>query len=110
VVPAVIAVTVAFFGGLIGKVWVGLLMLAAGAAVVYFLGEQQKQKCQAAIDAVEKAKEPAIEKSIEVYRDACAQFVEAELLYEELDGTEPELLRLIDPWPTAAPAQEEVVA
>ncbi|HOF63766.1 MAG TPA: hypothetical protein PLL54_05620 [Dermatophilaceae bacterium] len=108
--PALIAAAAALFAGLIGKILVGLLVLAVGAAAVYFLGEQQKKKCQAAVDALEKAKGPAIDKSIEIYRDATAQFVEAELLYEELDATEADLLQLIDLWPTATPADKESVA
>ena len=108
--PALVAAAVALIAGLVGKILVGLLFLALGAGVVYFLGEQKKAKCQATVDALEKAKGPAIDKSIEIYRDATAQFVEAELLYEELDATEADLIQLIDLWPTAANADKESVA
>lgn len=80
---------------------VGVVALLAGAGIVWFLGDQERKKCQAAVDAVEKIRAEAIEHSIARYRAAQAEFVDAGHEFTELDSQEGELLALIDTWPTA---------
>lgn len=99
-IAGVIAVVVFFINP-----WAGLVALAGGAGIVYFLGEQQRKKCQAAVAAVEAIRDQAVEHSISRYRDANAEFVDAMGLYADLDAQERELLNVINTWPTA-PSKE----
>lgn len=85
--------------------WVGLLAAAAGAGIVYYLGEQQRKKCEADVAAVEAVRERAIDYSLSLYRDANAEFTDAMGLYDDLDRQERDLLRVIVTWPTA-PSKE----
>lgn len=79
----------------------GLLALVAAAVIVYFMGENEKKKCSQAVAAVEAVRETAIGKSIDLYRDATAEYVDAMHVYRLLDSQESELIRLIATWPTA---------
>ena len=105
--PGIIAAVVTLVSFLITPI-IGLVVLAGAAGIIYLLGEQAKKKSLAAIAAVEAAKEPAIERSISMYRDATAQFVDAELVYEDLDRQEADLLALVDAWPTRSHQKESV--
>lgn len=105
--PGIIAAVVTLVSFLINPI-IGLVVLAGAAGIIYLLGEQAKKKSLAAIAAVEAAKEPAIERSISMYRDATAQFVDAELVYEDLDRQEADLLALVDAWPTRSHQKESV--
>lgn len=107
--PGLIAAVVALICFFINPL-VGLAVLAAGAGIVYYLGEQERKKSLAAIAAVRVAREPAIDKSISMYRDAVAQFVDAEVIYADLDAQEAAVIALIDGWPTASPAQQGVAS
>lgn len=104
--PALIAGGIGLVVCLI-NIWAGLVALLVGAGIVYYLGEEQKKKCQAAVDAVERTRAEAIDFSVSLYRDATAEFVDALGLYHELDSQEGDLLRLIDTWPTATHTNEE---
>lgn len=104
--PALIAGAIALVVFII-NIWAGIVALAAGAGIVYLLGEQQRKKCQAAVDAVERVRADAIDYTLSRYRDANAEFVDAMILYRDLDQQESDLLQLIDAWPTAANAEEE---
>lgn len=99
--PALIAGAIALVVLLI-HMWAGLVAVAAGAGIVYYLGEQERQKCQTAVEAVEAIREQAIEYSISRYRDANAEFTDAVGLYDDLDHQERDLLRVIATWPTAS--------
>ena len=104
--PALIAGAVALVVFFV-NVWSGLVALAAGAGIVFYLGHQQKKKCDGAVAAVERVRGEAIEYTISRYRDANAEFVDATTLFRDLDQQEGDLLRLIDTWPTAVNANEE---
>lgn len=105
--PGIITAVVAVICFLINPL-VGLAALAAGAGIVYYLGDQQKKKAQAAINAVDAARQPAIDKSISMYRDAVAEFVDSEVIFNDLDVQEADVIKLLDGWPTVSHTQEEV--
>lgn len=84
----------------------GLLVVAGGAGVVYYLGEQARKGAQTSIDAINGARQPAIEKSVSMYRDAVAEFVDAEIVYQDLDCQEVDVISLIDSWPAVSDTRE----
>lgn len=88
---------------------VTLLTLLIAAGVVWYKGDQKSSKSRDAIAEVQKARQSAVETSFSIYRDATAQFTDALLVYEECDGHEAELIKLIDGWPTAERREEETV-
>lgn len=104
-VPALIAVGVAFFAFLFSVI-AGLVVTVIGALCVYFYVDQKKKRADAAIAEVRAARDMAMQHSRDLLRRALAEFVDAMLVYEELDATENDLLRLIDTWPTAMVADE----
>lgn len=89
---------------------IGLLAVAVGAGIVYYLGDKEQKKAQVAIDAVNNAREPAMDKSVSMYRDAVAEFVDAEVVYADLDSQESDVLHLIDSWPAVAAHREGAVS
>lgn len=107
--PGLIAAAISLVAFLINPA-IGLLVLAAGAGIVYYLGDQERKKAQTAIDAINNARQPAIDKSISMYRDAVAQFVDAEVVYADLDIQESDVLRLIDSWPAVSAHREGAVS
>lgn len=107
--PGIIVAVVALICFFISPL-VGLAVLAAGSGIVYYLGEQEKKKLDAAIAAVNVARAPSMDKSISMYRDAVAEFVDAEVVFADLDVQESDLIKLIDGWPTASPASHDGVA
>lgn len=87
---------------------VGVVAVLGGAAIVWLLGKKQRDAAARHVAELEVAREKAKEHSVSLYRDGLAQFTEAKMLYEELDAHEPDVLKLIDTWPTAATATAEV--
>ncbi len=106
--PVIIAAVVAFVVFLINQV-AGLVVALAAAGVVYYMGKQEQDKCQRDIDKAEQAKENAVAVSVQAYRDATAEFVDAMELYRDLDQQESDLLQLINTWPTLDRLQREAV-
>lgn len=106
--PSLIAFAATVIVFLIDRV-AGVFALLVGAGVVYFLGEQAKKKAGAAIAAIEKNRDPAYANSVQLYRDASAEFVDAKLVFEDQDGFEADVLTLVDTWPTAQRMTEEIV-
>ncbi|QGF23379.1 hypothetical protein [Raineyella fluvialis] len=98
--PVLIAAAIALVVAFINPV-AGLVAALVGGGIVYFLGEKAKEKCRAAVADVERIRETAIGVSVDLYRDATAEFVDAMETYSALDSQEGDLLRLIDTWPTA---------
>ena len=98
--PAAIAAGAALISFFINTV-LGILVLLIGAGIVYYQGEQARQKCAANVATAKTAQASAVEHTTGIFRDSVAQFIDARLLYGELDAQEAELLRLIDTWPTA---------
>ncbi|PAY23340.1 hypothetical protein CEY15_08445 [Dietzia natronolimnaea] len=109
IVPSLIAAGVVVVVSVI-SILAGLFALVIGAATVYFLVEQKRKRADAAIAEVEAARDKAKQNSRDLLRRATAEFVDATLVYEELDSAEPDLLRLINTWPTAANSNHAVTA
>lgn len=107
--PGLIGAAIAIVVFLISSI-AGIVALIAAGGIVWFMGEQQKKKCDAAVKEAEVVRQSAIENSTALYRDALAQLVDARLIYEEADGHEGDLLNLIDTWPTATPVLEGVAS
>lgn len=107
-VPSLIAAGVVLVAFLINPI-VGVVGLLIGGGVVYGVGENQKKKCAAEVANSQQTKASAIQTSIQLYRDATAQLVDALLTYQELDEQESELLTLISTWPTAGFLNKEVL-
>lgn len=105
--PGLIALVVTIVAFLINP-GLGLLALAAGGGVVYWIGDQARKKSAAAEAALRANRDPAVKFSVALLRDANAQFVDAQLLFEELDESEVELLSLLDTWPTVGDAEGRV--
>lgn len=78
----------------------GLLALVGGGGLVWWIGQQNEAKARAAQDAINTNREPAIKLSVSLYRDAMAEMVDAQLLYEELDEAEQDVVAMLDTWPT----------
>jgi hypothetical protein len=85
-------------------------IIAAVVACICFFISPLVGKATAAIAAINVAREPAIDKSISMYRDAVAEFVDAEVISADLDSQESDLIKLIDGWPTATPAMQGVAS
>ena len=97
--PALIAAVVAFVAFLINPLF-GLLALVAGVGLVGYLGSEQQTKAKAAQAAIDSNRAPATQLSVAMYRDAIAEFVDAKLLYEEMDVVETDVIAMLDTWPT----------
>lgn len=105
VVPGLVALGVAVVVGLV-NVLAGAVALVVGGAAVALLGERARRAAQARIDQVEASRDKAVEHSVQLYRDAAAQLVDARILYDELDQQESDLLGLLATWPTAVRDEE----
>jgi multisubunit Na+/H+ antiporter MnhC subunit len=97
VAPIVIAaiITALFF---IGGPVVGLVVLAIAACIVYLIYKKKKSVADQAIADAEKVRADAIAYSIKLYNDAKTQWVDAMLVYEDLDIEEDGLIKTIDTW------------
>lgn len=85
----------------------GVLAGLVGAGIVYFMGEQERKRCQALVDRANAQKANAIDFSVSMYRAAQAELVDALLCYEQLDAQEADLLKLIQTWPTRRVEDEQ---
>ncbi len=104
VVPSLITIGVSLLAALITSAanpLVGFLIafvISGGisALVIY----NKKKKADAAVAAAEANREAAEDVSRDIYRDAMAEWVDAELAYQEQDANEAGLLALIESWPS----------
>lgn len=97
--PGLIAAAVTVVAFIINPLF-GLLALVGGGGLVWYLGSQEQAKAQNAQAAINSNRKPAIDLSVSMYRDAMAEFVDAELLYEEMDAAEADVIAMLDTWPT----------
>jgi hypothetical protein len=95
-IVAGITLILALFGNPIVPI-VGFVVAGGIAALIVW---QRKKKADAALASAERDREVAKAASIEVFRDACAEFVDAELAYKDEDVKEKPLLDLIAGWPS----------
>lgn len=100
VVPALIAGGIALVL-LIANPALGVVAGLVGGLVVWLMSKKAREAAEQAKAQLFTALNQAKENSLGQYRDATAQFVDAQLMFQELDGHESDLLRLIDTWPTA---------
>lgn len=107
VVPGIISAVVLLIAFLINPI-AGIIVLLGAGALLYFLHSNGKKKADAAIAELERTKEAALQESIRVYRAATAEFVDAGVLFQELDGQEVELLDVIRTWPVGYSVSEGV--
>lgn len=104
VVPSLIALAVTVVGFLFNPV-AGIVLLLLSGLAVYFYVDMERKRANREVAKVQAARDAAMQNSRDLLRKAMAEFVDAMLVYEELDATEPDLLRLIDTWPTAVTAE-----
>jgi hypothetical protein len=76
-----------------------LLFIAATGGAGFWLW-RKKTDCDAKYAKAQQMAQAALEFSIDIYRAAVAEFVDAKGLFSEEDTKEAELLKLIDTWPT----------
>lgn len=105
VIPAIVAVCLVVVGFLITPI-LGFVVLLGGVGFLawrWYTGSRQEK---AAIDEVNTYRDAAFAHSRDVVHRAHAQFVDAQLTYEELDGVETRILTLIDTWPVTTRTAE----
>ena len=83
---------------------IGFLIAGGIAALIVW---NKKRAADAAVAQAERDREQAKAASIEVFRDACAEFVDAEFVYADEDAKETKLLALIGSWPSFELSKKE---
>ncbi|WP_006245062.1 hypothetical protein [Mycolicibacterium tusciae] len=78
----------------------GVLVFVAAAGGAGFWVWRKKTESDKKYHQAQGMAQAALEFSIDIYRAAVAEFVDAKLAYSEEDDKEADLLRLIDTWPT----------
>lgn len=86
---------------------IGIAGALIGGGIVWFRGVIKKKQSDDEVANIEAQRQAATDVSVAMYRNATAQFVDAMELYRNLDSHEPELLRLVDTWPTRKADEEE---
>lgn len=76
---------------------VGFLVAGGIAALIVW---NKKRAADAAVAKAEGDREAAKLASLEMFRDACAEFVDAEFVYQDEDAKEGALLALVSSWPS----------
>lgn len=79
----------------------GLLLFLAAAGGAGFWLWKKKTDCDRKYLQAQQMAQQALEFSIDIYRAAVAEFVDAKVTYGEEDAKEGQLLKLIDTWPTS---------
>lgn len=105
---------------LIGLIIMFMLMSSSPAfAVFVFLAAaggagfwvwRKKQDCDKKYAHAQQIAQKALEFSIDIYRNANAEFVDAKGAFGEEDAKEADLLRIIDTWPTFVHQQSQEFA
>lgn len=103
--PVMISVGICVVLAFLMQWWVFIPALIA-AGIVYYLGEQEKDRCAMLVAEAEASRAEALEFSVAMYRNAQAELVDALFCYERLDKQEAELLHLIETWPTRGKEEE----
>jgi len=99
--PVLLACVVAWFGVAVFDVAGGLLALAAFGGAAWWV-VRKKRVADERVRHAEAARGQALQYSIDIYRAAVAEFVDARLAYQEADAGERDILELIGGWPIAA--------
>lgn len=106
-IAAAVVVAVTIVGFLMGPEAGVVLMLlaAAGAGGWVFLKKQKADKLYQEAIAM---RDQALRASVDVYRGAMAEFVDAKIAYQEEDERSAELTKLVQTWPTTVGRREEM--
>jgi hypothetical protein len=99
--PGLIAAAIALVVFLINP-GAGLIALAAGGAIVWYLGNQRRTAAEQEIAALEQAREQGLQRSLQLLHEASAELADAKIVYSELDGCESQVLDLINGWPATS--------
>lgn len=105
-----IALVVSILGFLIfGAAGGAFVMLLAGGIAGFMLW-RKKTEADEKYASAQKMAQQALEFSVDIYRAATAEYVDAVLAYKDADSKEADLLALIDGWPTVVDDELEVHA
>jgi hypothetical protein len=102
IIGGAVTIGAALFGLLFGPIGLLVCFLIAGgisALVIWF----KKRKADAAVAKAEAERDQAKAVSLDIYREATAEYVDAHLVYTDEDARESELLALVDSWPSFVP-------
>ncbi|MFC0313985.1 hypothetical protein ACFQNE_05755 [Gordonia phosphorivorans] len=108
VIPALIAVVLTFIGFLVG-VGAGLVMLLLGGGGAAGYVWWKKREADKLYNEAVRTRDQAIAFSVDMYRAAIAEFVDAKLAYREEDQQVQSLTDLIKSWPTTVGHRAEAV-
>jgi hypothetical protein len=99
VIPVLVTIGVTALGFVFG--WVGALIafLVTGGIFAFRVWSKKKAADAAVADAI-ASRDAATAVSREIYRDAMAEWVDAEIAYRTEDAKEQDLLRVIAQWPS----------
>jgi hypothetical protein len=98
VVPGVIGLVVFILFLLFGQALLAIIALLIGGGIAGWRYYSGKKKADEQIAEARATQQKACEYSIALYRDATAEWIDAQLAYEDLDGEEEGLRTLIDGW------------
>ncbi|MFT4127531.1 MAG: hypothetical protein QM662_15040 [Gordonia sp. (in: high G+C Gram-positive bacteria)] len=105
-IAAVILIVATIFGFLINVAAGVLLMLAAAAGCGIWLYVKKTAADKLYNEAV-NMREQALHRSIDIYRAALAEYVDARIAYSEEDAKANQLAELVSTWPTTVGNHEE---
>jgi len=100
------AIAVGVIGAIIGIIALagaaiaGVIILIITVGIVFAIISSEKSKAAQRVSDLEATRNKAILHSIQVYRDAIAEWTDVRLDYEDLDSEEAGLVSLIDSWPS----------
>lgn len=100
----IVAGAIAVFLGLLflfmPGLWVmGLLVLLGGGGTAAFMIYKEKQRLDSALQQLLASRDKAKATSVDIYREAAAEWVDAGFAYDEEDAKEAQLLAMIEGWP-----------
>lgn len=107
-VPAIVTVGLILLFLITGFFVGALLALLFGGGVTAWNVYQKKAKADKAVAEAEEAREKAKAVSRDLYRSACAEFLDSKLTYEDEDSKEKHLLELIEIWPSIRTLKESI--
>lgn len=107
IVPGLITLGVTAVLGLMFQVVGAIIGLVVAGGVSGLIVWNKKKKADAAVAQAEASRGAAFSVSRDIYRDAMAEWVDAELAYRAADAKEADLLRVIGQWPSIRLEKED---
>lgn len=108
IVPALITAGIILLFLVMGFFLGAVLALLIGGGVSAWRIHQKKTIADKAVAEAETAREKAKAVSRDMYRGACAEFLDSKLAYEDEDCKEQRLLNLIEVWPSTQTSKESI--